>query len=412
MRKTIIAAAIVWAGLGCGRAVPEQPVAPAKAAAPQPDAEERGNLLNIARGASVVSRTAELTLENSALRAIDGDRDSPWSAPPDDPQQTLLFSLPARARIERLGIRTPLTDSIRLKSVQVEISLDGRSFSPFAAADLGTSAETQFMDITPAEARWIRVSMGGASRFASIQTLYVGGKLLEPADAAPLAGCWTVNGFDAAFAEHDGTISGTIGSPRGEPMAVDGGKDGPTYRLVWTKAGFRGYALVTLSPDGQSFSGGQWFEEPIAYAFGGTWYGERRPCAVGESQLDSSFADGYLQRAAHYPLYGLHFDPSGRLDEKQSGKALRALMYLAGHPSSHRLRVVSHEYREQTPDANRRLAQARLDSLRNALQRRGVSLSGIDLATAGSESPRQPIENETMRVLYGVIEVERPVEGR
>jgi hypothetical protein len=84
--------------------------APQTAAAPEPpmDVLEQGNLMNMALGASVVSRTAELTLDNSAIRAIDGDPLSTWTSPPSDNLQTIVFSAAAPMRIEQIGMRTPI----------------------------------------------------------------------------------------------------------------------------------------------------------------------------------------------------------------------------------------------------------------------------------------------------------------
>ncbi|MGZ8829533.1 MAG: hypothetical protein ACXW2Q_04060, partial [Thermoanaerobaculia bacterium] len=51
------------------------------------DEMERGNLLTMVLGASAISRTAELTLDQSALRAIDGNPSSAWNSPPSDGKQ-------------------------------------------------------------------------------------------------------------------------------------------------------------------------------------------------------------------------------------------------------------------------------------------------------------------------------------
>lgn len=95
------------------------------------DDSERGNLLNIALGASVVSRTAEMTLEQSAVRAIDGDPGTMWASPPDDgAHQVLVYALPARTRVEQIGIQTPHAPVFHIVSAQVDSSTDGVNFTP------------------------------------------------------------------------------------------------------------------------------------------------------------------------------------------------------------------------------------------------------------------------------------------
>src|SRR2546430_13001545 len=48
------------------------------------DTPERQSLLDLSRGATVVSRTGESMLQFSALQAIDGDPGSWWAPPPRD----------------------------------------------------------------------------------------------------------------------------------------------------------------------------------------------------------------------------------------------------------------------------------------------------------------------------------------
>ena len=64
------------------------------------------NLLNLAYGAALVSRTGELNLESSAVNAIDGFSFSSWSSSPGAPEQTLVFALGGPSRIEQLGVTT------------------------------------------------------------------------------------------------------------------------------------------------------------------------------------------------------------------------------------------------------------------------------------------------------------------
>src|SRR5687768_12396038 len=105
VRRGVLAAALLVA-LGCGEAgtevespaVAEQPTRP-----PAAD-HDKQNLLNIAHGASLVSRTAESDLEQSALHAIDGIETSRWVSPTGDGNMTAIFTLAAPAKIERLGI--------------------------------------------------------------------------------------------------------------------------------------------------------------------------------------------------------------------------------------------------------------------------------------------------------------------
>jgi hypothetical protein len=82
---------------------------------PDPD-YDADNLLNIAHGASVISRTAELNLESSAAHVIDGISVSAWRSAPGSPQETLVFSLPTLAAVRRIGVTAPEHNEIALDS--------------------------------------------------------------------------------------------------------------------------------------------------------------------------------------------------------------------------------------------------------------------------------------------------------
>jgi hypothetical protein len=413
MRRRALAAFGLALALGCDK--PAQ--FPAAAAAPQPtvaappNADERENLLNIAYGASVISRTAEITLEASALRAIDGDSLSAWTSPPGDFQQTMVFALPARSRIEKVGVRMPADPNMRVKRASFETSVDGVTFRPLLEQAFNEFAEIQLFPVPPTEAVYVRVNVLEApGRFASFQSVQVRGLLLDRPVAPPLDGCWTVNGLPARFATAGGSVRGAIGS--GAPVLIEGGADGPLYRVAWIKKGDWGFAAITVSPEGKHLSGGKWYQEPIPYDFGESWFGERSGCATNVPDSTLIIARRFLDRLHRFPLYGLHFDATGRLSEPDSVTALELIANLSAQRSSHPFRLVSHEYRGASAEDNRRRAQARLDSLQAVLQKRGVDLARFEFVAAGSERPPQRIENETMRVLYSVVDIDASVEGR
>ncbi len=423
MRTRALAILGLALATGCGQARQKVPAAPARPqpaiqapAAADPNADERENLLNIAYGATVISRTAEITLDSSALRAIDGDNTSAWSSPPDDQLQTLVFALPARSRIEKLGVHMPATPNQRVKSARFETSLDGVNFTTILTQTFSDFGEVQLYDVKPVEAVYLRVTILAASgRFASLNSVQARGRLLERPGTRPIDGCWTINGLPAAFTTAGGSVHGSIGptDAAAGQILVDGAADGPIYRLAWIKKGDWGFAAVSVAPDGRHLSGAKWYQEPIAYDFGDSWFGQRSGCgAVQAADQSLKIATRFLDRLHRYPLFGLHFDETGRLVEADSITTLDLLANLSAQHPSQRFRLVSREYRAASADDNRQRAQARLDSLRAVLQKRGVDLARFELAAVGSDRPPQRIENEIMRVLYSVVDIEPSVEGR
>jgi hypothetical protein len=367
---------------------------PAAAAPVARDTTERPNLLNIAYGASVVSRTAEVELEHSALRAIDGESvygDAKWVTVPHDPKQTLVFGLPAPARIEQLGLTT-LPGVFAAGSPAFEVSMDGRQYERVALPPFEAKLDLQLKPVPkPVEARYVRLTLDDGGPFATLSSVQLRGKFTATPSVAPIDGCWMINGLQASFTEVSGDVRGTIGD-----HTLHGGRDGAVYRFAWRGKTTWGHALITLSPDGSKLSGLKWYEEPIAYNAAESWFGEK--CSGGtadaapESPGDTRGAplDLFLQRAKRYPIYG---------------NAVETVMHVLRQSSSPKVRLVSREYRGASESENRRIAQERLDGLRSALQKAGADLNRLAFNVAGSEKPHQPIENESMRVLYGAIEI-------
>jgi hypothetical protein len=357
---------------------------------PQPpyDAAEQGNLLNIALGASVVSRTAEATLDAAATRAIDGDPTSTWQSPPSDPNQTIVFSFAAPTRIEQIGAHTPPTQWVHVKRLRVETSLDGANFTPLAEPEFTMKDEVQLFPVTPTVASYVRVTtVETTGDFAVLYSVHARGSAGKVERIPPIAGCWSINGEEAWFEEKDGAIRGRIGR-----IALEGDLEGPLYRFIWVDEPYWGYAALTMAPDGKHLSGIKWHEQPVNFGYGTSWFGERRSGCSGAPPLfegvdKPSPSKRFFVRGKRYPLF------SERL-------AAELAMELLGEGK--RIRLVSREYR-----AGREAAQERVDAFRELLRTRGADLSRVDVTVAGADKPRHPIETEVMRSLYGVVEIEQ-----
>jgi hypothetical protein len=405
VNRRIVAVLSLAFALACGKH--EETATPAAAATPEAaprDVPERGNLLNIAYGASVISRTGELILDQSALRPIDGDPLSAWTSPPNDPvNHTIVYSLPARTRIEQVGVKTPRPDVFRITLLQFDSSIDGQTFTPLYTAKLAAVDNVQRFPVQPTDAQYVRVTVvEAAGRYSKLESIQVVGTPLEQPKRQPISGCWTINGFPAIFSEQSGRVTGSLATPN--PVMFEGGAEGMVYRFVWIAGPDWGFGAMTTAPDGKHLSGLRWYIEPIEFAAAESWFGERTTCAGPPPAVNAGSV--FLQRAKRLPLYGLNFDPSGALNETESAATLDMLTN-AARQSSLRLALQSREYRQGGASANQRMAKTRLDSLRAVLQKRGVNLSRFDWRVLGSEKPIRAIETEIQRILYSVIELQQ-----
>jgi F5/8 type C domain len=376
--------------------------APAPPPAPPPSNDaERSSLADLTRGAAIVWRSGEALLENSAIAAIDGERASYWASLPNDFPQSLIVALGAPARIERVGVRAPGNDYFVPKEIVFETSMDGAAFRPLATLRTKVTLEPQWIDVRPADAAFLRVTLTGPTADRGevcVSSLLVQGRELAPARPGPIAGTWRVNGRDAEFfSEGRGAMRYAQST-----LYLEGGGNGRFYRYEWIRGAELGYAAFTVSPDGKHLNGVQWHEEILQWFFGDAWFGERAEGHVAAPAAD--VAHEFLRRAGRHSLYNLRFAADGTLDAAASAEGLRWLveeLRRQPHP-----RLVAHEFREKTAEANRARAKRALDSLARAIQNAGVEPRRVTFVAAGSDNARQIPGSEAARELYSTIDLE------
>ncbi len=356
----------------------------------------------MARGASVVSRTAEITLEQTPARAIDGEPDSLWTTPANDAQQSATFSFPARARITAIGIGTLNHQAYAVRKLRYESSLDGVSFKPLLTQILSEGEAAHLDQVPPTEARYVRVLIDeshGSS--ATITTLHVRGSLIDRPELPDISGCWSINEAQSGIIQDRGTVRGTI--TRDGTLRLEGGSERLVYRFAWIDGPQHGLAAVTLTPDGRHLTGMKWHERAEPFTFGENWFGDKAPGCVPSVQATDAVARLWLKKAGWYPLYGLHFDERDQLILQESTAALDLIVRLLG--SSDKVQLTSHEMRGSTPEANRKRTERRIQSLREVLTRSGADIRRIGFLPAGSDiqSPRMP--SELILSMYSMVDI-------
>jgi len=332
----------------------------------------------MAHGATVVSRTGEALLEVSALHAIDGDPWSYWMS--QDLPQSMVVALPARGRIDKVGIRTAAKGGFTANHVTFEASLDGRAFSPMITVKSAATDDAQWFDVKPVEAAYLRATMTDSAlpnQYVRLASILARGAELEPPHPGDINGCWTLNGEQARFVRRGEQVVGVVQSGK-EPMRLAGAFDGRIYRLSWIRGNDYGMTLMTVSPDGQHLSAMNWHEEAIPMFFDASWFGERGHCSLQVPNA-TEVAVALLRRTGRYSLYGL-------TDVKGMLKAF----------PTHRF--VAHEFRFPTAKENRDAAERALAPLR--------ALGGDAFIAQGSDAPRQEPVTESMRAMYSTVDVE------
>lgn len=406
---------VLWFVAACG--TPEPPAKPLAKPAPTSAEEDSvpiaapvvdidgDNLLNLAYGASVVSRTGELNLETSAVHAIDGMSFTAWSSSPGAAGQTLVFSLGGPSRIERVGVTTTERDRSPTK-VRIEASRDGSSWREMATIE-PASKGTTMTDVTSFEARYVRVTtIEPGKYYATLTSVHAIGSEVRPAERLSFDGCWTINTKPARLVQRGARITGVVGGNR--PTFVDGGVDGRVAKLMWMRGPMWGYATATLTPDGRGISAMTFHEEPLMNNVGEAWIGSRCETKVAEAVNATPRPPiDYLRRTGHWTMSGIIFDGEERIIDAPSRDALDDAAAVIKAMPSQRFRVIARELRNNDPNENRRRTTARVDAVRTALRARGIDISRIEFVGSGSELKDVEMPSALQRMLWSRIDLER-----
>ena len=352
-------------------------------------------------GGSVVSRTAELDLQHSAVRMIDTANGTAWVTAAEDPAQSVVLSLPARARIDRAGIVSTDVGSAA-RDLRIDFSLDGENFTRSVAMSAKLIAGPQDVAVTPpVEAQYVRFStLNGRSSHLLIREAFVNGAFLAPPAAGDIAGCWSINGQPATFRTDHAAVFGYV-----KDRMLDGGSDGRLYRFAWTRDKQYGLAAVTVTPDGKHLAAMVWHEQAIDFEafYADDWLGERAACPPAK---DTDVFATYLQRFGYFPLYALRFADDGTLDEDASGPELARVTKLILANPQLQIRFVAHELTHPTTPENLAVSQKRIATLRDALSRRGVPVAKLGFIALGEAQPRRAGTTPLIRAMYSSVDLE------
>ena len=369
------------------------------AATPDNDAD---NSLNLLYGAAVVSRDGELHLETSAVHTIDGFAETLWTSAPGVPEDTLVYSMLAPTRLQRVGVSTNAGGDA-MESVAFDASMDGRQWTEIGTLKIARTDQRQFVDLPkPVVAQYLRVRTIDPPKryYVRLRGVHAIGEEVAAPQTPSFGGCWRINGALAHLVQDGARITGTIaGNP---PTYIEGGTDNRVGMVMWMRGPMFGYAAITRSPDGAHLSALSFFEEADRN-IGEGWFGDRcsMHAAIGgvAGGLPALFA-----RAKRFSLYGLVFDGNDRLIEDVSEPTLDKLEALIA-VSPQRLRLVAHELRYGDAGRNRAHAAARLASIRAALEKRGVNLARIEWINAGDDIGSIVLRSSLQRALLSRVDL-------
>ncbi|MGH9419375.1 MAG: discoidin domain-containing protein [Thermoanaerobaculia bacterium] len=393
--------------VSCSRPAPKQVAAtkPLLGKGPTDTVNEQTNLIDITRGATIVSRTGESVLITSALATIDGDINSFWTPPPHDYPQSIVVALGAPSRVDRVGFRSITFDGYEANHVTFERSLDGVAWQPLATMTSRHVSDAQWLGVTPSDTAYLRITIPDSKNpglDVRLQSLFAHGTESAPRHDPSLDGCWTINGVAAAFVQRGSRATGIVTQGK-TPFSLAGGTNGRMWRFNWIRGNDYGYTALTISPDGKHLSALNWHEEAIPLFAANAWFGERTACIESGAAEDVPMA--VLRRAGHVSMFALQFDPAGELLVDASRDELQSLVRII-HDAPVDLRIVAHELHQPDAAGNKAITEHEIASLRTALANMHVDLTRVDFLAAGSDATRQTPSSEAARAIYSSVEVE------
>jgi len=369
---------VLFLSLACASAFCQRKQATPERAVPTvPQAgteSDTGNLLGFRNGAVILNRTGELSLGMSALNAVDGEMSSVWSMPPGDIQQSMTIALPARSRIEKVGLSNGnlVSKGRAVQGMRFEGSDDGATFRLLKDVEVKELAQHQLTPIDPAEVNFIKVSI--LSSFASIEAadvvgIEVRGAELEPARRGSVAGIWTINEQTARLVSHNAGFHGILDTS--PATYLEGGWDGRIMRFLWFRGEQFGVGLLTVDPKSVALNGFFWFREPIPPFFGGPWFGEKKGKEEG-SVPAPRVIEAFLQHMGRVPVYQVEFDERNAVRPGSDASPFQRALRL--HPKG--ISINLHEVcADQSALAPNERMSARARSLENFLVKQGIDPS-------------------------------------
>lgn len=352
--------------------------------------DEGPNLLSVLRGATIRDRSGEISLEYASVMAIDGHASSCWSTPPGNLEQWLIIELPVRSRIDALGlsIGTFAKGPTIVRQARFETSLDGVEWVPAATHEIAMEPGNQMQDISPLEARHIRVTTltnNGDEVVTHVPTLLAYGEELDPWRRPSASGHWMLNEFPARLREDGSRVYGRIDMD--PPMMIDGAWDGRVVRFAWARGRSYGVGLLAVRPDGEALNGFWWYENAVdpGIELGNPWFGTRLGAPDELEVATPAIAQIHVERDGRFPLFGIIFDEAGNFDAEASRAAVDFIrLALASFPQF-RVRLEIGEYRSPDSKQNMALSQLEAASLRDGLVAMGLPADRLIVAANGSE---------------------------
>lgn len=379
-------------------------------AAPAPLSYDEGpNVLSLLRGATIVDRSGEASLEFATMLAIDGQAASVWYTTPKNLEEWLVAELPTAAEIEKVGVSlghlAPISAFVR--TVKFEASMDGEKWSDLGTFEFALRKGNQLHEVSPVEARFVRVTTltnHGSDLLSLVPTILVWGRETSEWQRPSIEGRWLLNDQKADLRVEGSRVYGIVDLD--PPMFLDGAWDGRVARFAWMRGPNWGVGILAASPGGSRLDGIWWYETFVdaGNELGTPWFGTRIGPAPEFDVATSAIAQMHIERNGVFPVFGLVFDDEGSFDRGASEHAIGFLHQAITSFPQYRVRLEVSELRSNDPARNLEVSRSMATSLREGLVSAGFPADRFVITGIGSERPYPASAFPLHHVMYSRVD--------
>jgi len=380
--------------LGFGTAAAQAPTP----AVPAPPVAERMDLLDLANGAVVLSKSSEYGGGQwSAMALLDGTPTLGWCSADKAPfPHEILIELARPASIESIvfdAAQTQETGFAGISAKNVEVWASNVSptegFTQVLQAELPKGMRQEFKLTAPTAARWLKLvvrSNWGNSTYTELMELEAYGQPLPgPVAQAPLSGTYNTNYGLIQFDQNGNVVKGCYYEGSG---IFNGTTDGRVALLEWrqNQGAKVGTALMILAAKGDLING-FWYQNGN---LAGSWNGTRaKPGEDARCQLEmksSAIASG-IGQTGRVITYGILFDIASDKIKPESTPTLTEVLNLLNSQPTMSLGIEGHTDAQGNDAYNLDLSQRRAQSVVAWLSSQGVAPTRLSATGFGKTKP-------------------------
>ncbi|MCL2345827.1 MAG: OmpA family protein [Desulfobulbus sp.] len=402
------------------------PATPAPAPAALADtssapAETGTNLLSFANGALVERASSNYGGGWDAYQMLVENPKLGWAnRNGDKPPFEIVFSFPERVEIHSFRFSTASTESAQrsAKDVDIEISEDGKTFSPVMAVELQDRADHQaFKPDTPATGRYLRYvvrSNHGDDQYWEIMDARAFGVELTNTPMPNVTGTYQGSDYGKFHLLQEGAqLSGCYEYNDG---IVQGGFDQHALNLTWREGHEEGQysggpAIMVLSRDLKNFKG--FWRRTGNNSWNLNWDLKKISDEVGScphwkpQSAEGNLVAKSLATEGRVRLYGINFDTDSDRIRADAQPTLNELVAALKANAAWKIMIEGHTDATGGAEHNRDLSNRRAAAVKSALAAAGIDADRLDSKGFGADQPLATNDTAIGRSQNRRVEIQR-----